>query len=241
MTSRSEYSLRSPMKPRVQRLIPRPFAFLGILLLFVTATMAQHESASVSTSAHASAPAVTSFSHSAPGTGGSFSGHTPHSPGGPAHTHNNWLPTHHHGSGGEVFYPYVYGVPYFPDAPEAATSDEDQDDDAGYQGGPTVFDRRGSGASSYVPPTYEGPAHAGTDLSSTDSNPEPPQPSTTLVFKDGRLLEVENYAIVNQTLYDLTPGHARKIALSDLDLAATEKQNDDRGVIFQLPSSTQAN
>jgi hypothetical protein len=52
---------------------------------------------------------------------------------------------------------------------------------------------------------------------------------------------VNNYAIVSQTLYDLTPGHPRKIALADLDLPATEKQNDDRGVTFQLPPSAQAN
>jgi hypothetical protein len=52
---------------------------------------------------------------------------------------------------------------------------------------------------------------------------------------------VNNYAIVSQTLYDLTPGHPRKIALADLDLAATEKQNDDHGVVFQLPPSAQAN
>jgi hypothetical protein len=62
-----------------------------------------------------------------------------------------------------------------------------------------------------------------------------------LVFKDGHALEVDNYAIVSQTLYDLTPGHARKIALADLDLPATEKQNDDRGVTFQLPPIAQAN
>jgi hypothetical protein len=52
---------------------------------------------------------------------------------------------------------------------------------------------------------------------------------------------VNNYAIVSQTLYDLTSGHPRKIALADLDLPATEKQNDDHGVTFQLPPSAQAN
>jgi hypothetical protein len=46
---------------------------------------------------------------------------------------------------------------------------------------------------------------------------------------------------VSQTLYDLTPGHRRKIALADLDLPATERENDDQGVTFQLPPSAQAN
>jgi hypothetical protein len=62
-----------------------------------------------------------------------------------------------------------------------------------------------------------------------------------LVFKDGRKLEVGNYAIVGSTLFDLTPGHPRKVALSDLDLDATRQQNDEHGVIFQLPPSAQAN
>ena len=62
-----------------------------------------------------------------------------------------------------------------------------------------------------------------------------------LVFKDGRKLEVGNYAIVGATLFDLTPGHTRKIALADLDLEATRQQNDDRGVAFQLPPPAQAN
>jgi len=38
-------------------------------------------------------------------------------------------------------------------------------------------------------------------------------------------------------LYDLTPGHRVKIALADLDLTATSKQNDDRGIDFQLPAN----
>jgi hypothetical protein len=75
----------------------------------------------------------------------------------------------------------------------------------------------------------------------SQSAAEPQQPTTTLVFKDGHQIEIANYAIVSQTLYDLTPGHPRKIALADLDLPATEKQNDDNGVTFALPSSAQAN
>jgi hypothetical protein len=155
---------------------------------------------------------------------------------------------HHHRSGtgqGDTYYPYIYAVPfpYVADAAPANTED-DADDDDEYQGGPTIFDRRGSGRDSYIPPTYEGPAHARSASDSSaqsNSNSEPPQPPTTLIFKDGRQLEVENYAIVSQTLYDLTPGHPRKIALVDLDLPATEKQNDNQGVIFQLPPSAQAN
>ena len=151
----------------------------------------------------------------------------------------------HHTAEGTAYYPYVYGmpVPYAVDVNDADNSSE-EDDDPEYQGGPSIFDRRGSGRDSYVPPSYPGPAHArdaSADQARSDPAPDPPQPPTTLVFKDGRQLEVNNYAIVSQMLYDLTPGHPRKIALADLDLPATQKQNDDRGVVFQLPPSAQAN
>jgi hypothetical protein len=61
------------------------------------------------------------------------------------------------------------------------------------------------------------------------------------VFKDGQRLDVSNYAIVGNTLYDLTPGHRRKVALAELDLSATAKENDDRGIDFQLPPGTSKN
>ncbi len=149
----------------------------------------------------------------------------------------------------------VYGSPWFYAVPVPYTVDtgatdaeNDADDSAddNYQGGPTVFDRRGSGAASYIPPVRDVPTpHSDNSLDDTidasvaASDPSP-QPSV-LVFKDGRKLEVGNYAILGQTLFDLTPGHARKIALADLDLDATREQNEARGLTFQTPSSPQAN
>lgn len=62
------------------------------------------------------------------------------------------------------------------------------------------------------------------------------QPSTLLVFQDGHTLEVRNYAIVGDQLYDLSEGARRRIALADLDVSATEKQNDSRGLEFRLPT-----
>src|SRR2546429_582493 len=67
------------------------------------------------------------------------------------------------------------------------------------------------------------------------------QPQTVLVFKDGHQAEIQNYAVVGQTLYALSPGHYRKIALAELDLKATAKENDDRGISFQLPPGAQGN
>jgi hypothetical protein len=138
---------------------------------------------------------------------------------------------------------YAVPVPYPVDigATDGATDYDDaasaDDRDPNYQGGPTVFDRRGSGASSYIPPVQNVPtprAVHGADGSGVD--PDPPQAPTLLIFKDGRKLEVGNYAIIGATLFDLTPGHARKVPLADLDLEATLKENDNRGVTFQMPS-----
>ena len=77
----------------------------------------------------------------------------------------------------------------------------------------------------------------------TAPKPEPEQaavkqPQTVLVFKDGRKLDVENYAIVGGTLYDLSAGRTKKVALAELDLEATVKQNDDRGVEFRVPAAS---
>ena len=143
---------------------------------------------------------------------------------------------HHRRNYGEYTPPLVYAVP----VPYAVDNTVDEDYDDNDQGGPTVFDRRGSGARSYVPPVNDlsRPAQPADDSS---ADPGPAQEPTLLIFKDGRKLEVGNYAIVGTTLFDLSPGHSRKIALSDLDLEATRKQNDDRGVVFQLPPSLQAN
>ena len=66
--------------------------------------------------------------------------------------------------------------------------------------------------------------------------PVPDQPQTVLIFRDGHQVEVQNYAVVGDMLYELTPGHHRKIAIADLDLKATAKQNDDLGIGFQLPA-----
>ncbi len=154
---------------------------------------------------------------------------------------------HHRRHDGDNLGPVWYAVPV-PYAIDNGAVDDDSeagDNDPNYQGGPTVFDRRGSGARSYVPPMQDAPpAHArsaDTDPGDPPTDPEPVQAATLLVFKDGHKLEVGNYAILGATLFDLTPGHSRKVVLADLDLEATRKANDDRGVTFQLPPSLQAN
>jgi hypothetical protein len=138
---------------------------------------------------------------------------------------------------------YAVPVPYAVDLGATENDDANAADDADDQGGPTIFDRRGSGAASYIPPVTDVPRpHAAQETSDASAaDDDPPQPPTVLIFKDGRKLDVGNYAIVGSTLFDLTPGHSRKVPLSDLDLEATRQQNDEHGVAFQLPPSVQAN
>lgn len=143
----------------------------------------------------------------------------------------------HYGAYG--FVPYAVAIPYAPDD-EGTADNAESDYDADYQGGPTVFDRRGSGEESYVPPVENDLAPHSRQVSAQDAlASEAPQPQTVLVFRDGHKVEVGNYAILGDTLFDLTPGHPRRIALASLDLDATRQQNDDRGVVFQLPASMQ--
>jgi hypothetical protein len=62
-------------------------------------------------------------------------------------------------------------------------------------------------------------------------------PATVLVFRDQHKQEVQNYAIVGQTLWTFAPQHTQKIPLADLDLPATTKANEERGVDFRLPGA----
>jgi len=160
--------------------------------------------------------------------------------------HRGDVDHHHHSHNRSAFgdvYAFPVAVPVAVPADPYAGDDAANADDAEDQGGPTIFDRRGAGADSYVPPVENAPAaHM---LRQADADPDTEDPPammpTLLVFKDQHKLEVSNYAIVGSTLFDLTPGHARRVALADLDLEATAKENDDRGVTFQLPPMARAN
>jgi hypothetical protein len=70
-----------------------------------------------------------------------------------------------------------------------------------------------------------------------DRATEVPSPATVLVFRDQHRQEVQNYAIVGTTVWTFAPSRTQKIPLSDLDIAATTKANDERGVDFHLPIS----
>jgi hypothetical protein len=151
--------------------------------------------------------------------------------------------------GDVVAVPYAY--PVYVGDPGVDDSMETQED---YRGGPTIFDRRGLGADDDRRDDYRRP-----DWRAREEEAEPQnyrngqnadqrkqdtvadEVSTILVFKDGHQVEVQNYAIVGATLFDLSDGRTRKVALGELDLSATVKQNDDRGVDFQVPAVARLN
>jgi len=68
----------------------------------------------------------------------------------------------------------------------------------------------------------------------------PVLPPTVLVFRDQRKQEIHNYAIVGQTLWNFAPQRTQKIPLSDLDLPATTRANEDRGLTFRVPAAGEA-
>jgi hypothetical protein len=176
------------------------------------------------------------------------------------------LPTperHRHHDHETYYYPYF--VPYYPvvdpyayGGPVEGQLSADPEEQDQYQGGPTIFDRRGSGerARNDYPDDPPAPiakhAHEPEVRKEAPDPPDDPpptpavvpvanQPSTILVFKDGHKQEVSNYAIVGVNLFDLTPGHRLKIALADVDVAATQKANEDQGVDFTLPAAPGGN
>lgn len=136
---------------------------------------------------------------------------------------------------------YVYGVPYLMpydngyDQPDNAANDQPAEEAQDNRPGPTVFEHDGQ------PASYRGrevereePQREQADNSAQPSTPLTP---TILVFRDGHQQEIENYAIAGAKLIVLGE-RPQKIQLSDLDIDATTKLNDDRGVDFKLPNQT---
>ena len=154
-----------------------------------------------------------------------------------------------------VYSPYYGGYAYAPYAYPYYLNDEDYSDSAGYQA-PSTEDRendyrnndyrnndyRGDDNRQILDQDYRAGLNRPREQSSEKaSEPVTAQPSTLLIFKDGHQQEISNYAIVGSTLYDLSDGRSKKVQLADLDLQATVKQNDQRGVEFQLPAQAQFN
>jgi hypothetical protein len=149
-----------------------------------------------------------------------------------------------------VYSPYYGGYGYAPYAYPYYLNDEDYSDSAAYQDPASDYGDnyyrdngyRGDDDRQVLDQDYRAGLNRPKEQSSEKSlQPIAEQPSTLLIFKDGHQQEISNYAIVGSTLYDLSDGRSKKVQLADLDLPATVKQNDDRGVEFQLPAQAQLN
>lgn len=180
--------------------------------------------------------------------------------GGTGRGHNNGNNFYGGGYGYIPIYTYGYYPGYSPvivaQQEEETSADAQETDEAG----PTSLEHRGprrhSAEEAYDRGYEEGKAAAEDSHASREERParkaaegsqdkhdqkaaEAPAPAvevkTVLVYKDGHKEEVANYAIVGDHLFDFTTGR-RKVALADLDLPATTKANDERGVDFQLPT-----
>jgi hypothetical protein len=92
---------------------------------------------------------------------------------------------------------------------------------------------------SRVPPDYV--AELNANARGNSAIPHRELPPALLVFRDGHQEESANYAIVDGVLYayaDYWMGGSwtKRILIADLDLPATLKQNQERGVKFTLPA-----
>lgn len=101
-------------------------------------------------------------------------GYAPRSTGAfyPSHPSRSGEIRRHRRHYGEYAPSFVYAVP----VPYAVGADDDADPSAddNYQGGPTIFDRRGAGAASYVPPMRDAsPAHSSQLAGATAADPSP--------------------------------------------------------------------
>jgi len=60
-------------------------------------------------------------------------------------------------------------------------------------------------------------------------------PNATLIFRDGLQLSVKNYAVAGDTIWVLDDHNTRKVPMSKIDIAATQKINEQNGAELRLP------
>ena len=135
----------------------------------------------------------------------------------------------HRGFG--IVWPFDYGYPsYYPSYPLFGNGYDSEDDEQNYglqQQVPQMSDeveQQMQSRSMAGPPPRPEPLNEATSV-----------PSTTLVFRNGKTQQVQNYAILGQTLWVFNQQQEMKIPLSDLDLPATQTLNEEQGVSFQIP------
>jgi hypothetical protein len=193
------------------------------------------------------------FGH-APGRGGQFSSgfhQPPH--GGPNHFHPHPMSGHtHHGFNfvpavnWRYRYPRYYGgfySPWYWNGASYDSYDSSQDDYAERQMLRQIDElsqevqrlRRDQEYSQSMPALVSAPAPVPAPRPSAEPAKVDSGLPVVLVFFDKKIQEIKNYAVMNEMLVVFDGPRTKKIPLRDLDLAATMKLNDERGVDFQLP------
>ncbi len=140
-----------------------------------------------------------------------------------------------------VGYPWL--TPFGSGFPSALPYGDDQDEGGGAQMTPQQSDYSNQPTSDYGPEAPEVAANTPSPFRPTyqaeiEAAPVHLQPTTTLIFKDGRTpVQVHNYALTARTLYALDGDSRQEIPLSVLDVPATVEANRKAGVDFALPVS----
>jgi len=169
--------------------------------------------------------------------GASHSGSVARSSGVRVRTGNRYYNHRHFYGRGYPYYPYAGYYPYgyygwYDDPLAYDKQDQDQDSYAGASY-PTPYPENG-GLQRDVQGLSGKIDRLQADVEARN-RPKEMEPATALVFRDKHVEEVRNYAIAGGTLWVLNESAAKKIPLAQLDLDATVKMNDDRGVDFQVP------
>jgi hypothetical protein len=91
-----------------------------------------------------------------------------------------------------------------------------------------------------VPPDYV--AEAKLKPAAPGSNSRPELPPTLFIFRDGHREESSDYSIISGAIYArgdywTTGSWSKKILIANLDVPATLRANQERGVHFRLPSA----
>jgi hypothetical protein len=196
----------------------------ALVTIIAVPIAAQNHTAQGAT-AHASAASSSSWH------GGGFvtGARVPNTPAGDRNSNRSGHPARRNrfGYGASILLPYDSEYDQLPGRGTFDQGDvqESQDNRPGL----TIFEYNGKAstatAENRMPPQQEEPSEAEAG------------PSTVLIFRDGHQQEVANYAIAGRKLI-VVGEKTEKIQLSDLDLNATAKANEDRGVDFKMPSQS---
>lgn len=132
-------------------------------------------------------------------------------------------------------YPYYGYIPGF-DTPYAGSAPEQQPVVAPENGNDiqtaVALQRLSDQVESMREEQYRQARSSGASISAHQ-----PDGAATFVFRDGRRLVTQNYAIAGQTLWILSEHTARKVSLADLDARATDQVNAANGIDLHIPET----